>query len=68
MCSVCDPKGYALIHGVHSDFLQKELFGSLVMRCRTDGTHFSMLHAEHETHEYRVYFCPTCGRFLWKGQ
>lgn len=68
MCTTCNTKSFDHVGTPPEDFLQKELYRGVFIQCKPDATRFSVCVEGDPNRAYRIYYCPSCGRFLWKGR
>lgn len=66
MCSTCNYKNFEKVsievNGKTVERLEKGLgYGSLVMRCNTEGRNYYLAVKGEPKSEIRMYRCPTCG-------
>lgn len=70
MCSTCNHNTYEKVteevNGRVTERLESSLgYGSLVIRCDTNGKNYSIAVKNEPKSEYRIYRCPTCGKILF---
>ena len=69
MCSTCNHKNFEkvslIVNNRTVDRLEQSLgYGSLVIRCNTDGRNYYLAVKDEPKSEFKLYGCPTCRRFL----
>ena len=73
MCSTCNYTMYDKVTELPEkqtdkpkEWLEQSLgFGSLVIRCDTNGKNYRLAVKGERNSEFKLYSCPTCRKFLW---